>query len=86
MNESKDKCATTALVTSDLLVRYEGGITTIGGAATQQNRSSFHLPKEQIMKPFFQFLKKQEVALTVALMWMVVWAGFAMTEAFNHIA
>lgn len=86
MNESKDKCATTALVTSDWLVRYEGGIATIGGATTQQNRSSFHLPKGLIMKPFFQFLKKQEVALTVALMWMVVWAGFAMTEAFNHIA
>ena len=86
MNESKDKCATTALVTSDWLVRCEGGSSTIDGAATQQDRSSFHLSKEQIMKPFFQFLKKQEVALTVALMWMVVWAGFAMTEAFNHIA
>ncbi len=86
MNESRDKCATTALVTSDWLVRCEGGINTIDGAATQQNRSNFHLPQEQIMKPFFQFLKKQEVALTAALMWMVVWAGFAMTEAFNHIA
>ena len=38
------------------------------------------------MKRFFKFLKKQEVALAVALMSMVAWSGFAMTEAFNHLA
>lgn len=86
MNDSKGKCGTTALVTSDWLVRCEGGPSPIDGKAMQQDHTSFHLPKEQIMKRFFQFLKTQEVALAVSLMSMVVWAGFAMTEAFNHIA
>ena len=38
------------------------------------------------MKRIFRFLKKQEFALGVALVWMVVWSGFAMTETFNHLA
>ena len=79
-----DKCGKTTLVSSDWLVRCEGGAGSVNDEVAQQLRSNF--PKEQIMKKFFQFLKKQEVALAVALVWMVAWAGFAMTEAFNHIA
>jgi uncharacterized membrane protein YhdT len=37
-------------------------------------------------KRFFQFLKKQEVALAIVLVWIVAWSVFAMAEAFNHIA
>lgn len=88
MNGLTDKCAAkcgkTTLVSSDWLVRCEGGAGSVNYEVTQQLRSNF--PKEQVMKKFFQFAKKQEVALTVALVWMVVWAGFAMTEAFSHIA
>lgn len=84
MKASTDKCGKTTLVTSDWLVRCEGGTGSVNSEVSQQLRSNF--PKEQIMKKFFQFVKKQEVTLAVALVWMVVWAGFAMTEAFNHIA
>ena len=86
MKTLKDACEKSALVTSDWLVRCEDGNVPVNGEATQQLRANVHSSKEQIMKRIFQFLKKQEFALGVALLWMVVWSGFAMTEAFNHLA
>ena len=84
MKDSTGKCSKKALVTSDWLVRCEDGPQ--GNSREEQQQRRFTFSKEQIMKRFFQILKTQEVALTVALVWMVVWAGVAMTEAFNHIA
>ena len=86
MNDSTDKCGTSALVTNDWLVRCEGGPRANVSEAAQQPIPAFHFSMEQIMKRFFQFLKRQDVALAITLVWMVVWAGGAMTEAFNHIA
>ena len=86
MKTSKDACEKSALVTSDWLVRCEDGNDQVNGEATQQPRANVHSSKDQIMKRIFQYLKKQEFALGVALVWMVVWSGFAMTEAFNHLA
>ena len=86
MKTSKEACEKSALVTSDWLVRCEDGKGTVNGEATQQLRSTGQSSKEQIMKRIVQLLKKQEFALGVALVWMVVWSGFAMTEAFNHLA
>ena len=84
MKDSTSKCAKNALVSSDWLVRCEDRPQANSHEAQQQPGSTSS--KEQIMKRFFQILKTQEVALTIVLVWMVVWAGFAMTEAFNHIA
>ena len=84
MKDSPGKCSKTAMVSSDWLARCEGGLEANNGKTQRQTGSTFS--KEQIMKRFFQLLKTQEAALAIALVWMVVWAGVAMTEAFNHIA
>lgn len=86
MHDSTGKCATSALVTSDWMVRCEHRTGANDDWPVQEQSANSHFSKEQIMKRFSQFLKTQEVALTVALVWMVVWAGFAMTDAFNSIA
>lgn len=86
MKVSDSQSETTALVTSDWLVRAEGKTEATESEATPQRQPNRQFSKEQIMKRFFKFLKKQEVALAVALMTMVAWSGFAMTEAFNHLA
>lgn len=86
MKTSKDACEKSALVTSDWLARCEDGNGPVDSDVTQPLRANVHSSKEQIMKRIFRFLKKQEFALGVALVWMVVWSGFAMTEAFNHLA
>ena len=86
MKTSKEACEKSALVTSDWLVRCEKGNDPIDSEVMQPLRANVHSSKEKIMNRIFRFLKKQEFALGVVLMWMVVWSGFAMTEAFNHLA
>ncbi|MEQ1519598.1 MAG: hypothetical protein ABL931_24250 [Usitatibacteraceae bacterium] len=86
MNDSTTMNATTVRLTSDWLARPDHGAGATDREVPSRERASNYSGKEHTMKRFFQSLKKQEVALAVVLMWMVAWAGFALTEAFSHIA
>jgi hypothetical protein len=86
MDDSTARCATSAVVTSDWLVRTTGWPESNDKRIGQERNSNYLFSKGQAMKRFFKFVKRQEVALAIALLWMVGWSGYAMTEAFHHLA